>query len=84
MNIPCFFSVSDQQSLSRIGVQIQGFDDQKLIKIYSWKKNLDFFDKKIAIYMCFYVEKDVQATRERLQPWKKEHTALKNMKFLTF
>ncbi len=33
-----------------IWIQIQGFDDQKLEKIYSWKK-IDTFDQKLQ---CTY------------------------------
>ena len=34
-----------------IRIRIQGCDDQKLEKIYSWKNNVNFFRSKIAVYL---------------------------------
>jgi hypothetical protein len=48
----------------RIRIQIQGFDDQKLEKIHSWKKNLNFFDKKFHFTYPYTSTKDLQATGE--------------------
>ncbi len=43
---PVFFLIADP-----------GFDDLKLEKIYSWKFNFDFPDKKIAIYLSLGLHK---------------------------
>ncbi len=46
-----------------IWIRIQGFDDQRLKKIYSWQKK-HFFDQKIAIHLSLGLHKDrpIQAT----------------------
>ncbi len=45
---PAFFVNADR---IWIGMQIQGFDDQNLDKIYSRNFNIIFFSSKIAIYL---------------------------------
>ncbi len=57
---------------TRIQFQIQGFDDQKLTKIYIWI----FLSSKIAIF--FYSLKDVQATGEAFNPQKRTSSTLKH------
>jgi hypothetical protein len=50
----------------RIQFQIQGFDDQKLEKMYSWKFVLYFF----AIYFSLGLPKGPPSYRRSLQPSK--------------
>ncbi len=66
----------------RIQFWTQGFDDQKLEKIYSWKKWI-FFDKNfnLVIPRSPYRTHKLQ---EKPSALKKEHPALQNMKFFYF
>jgi hypothetical protein len=43
--IECF--IGPKIIIGLIWIQIQGLDDQKLKKIYSWKTSLYFFDQKL-------------------------------------
>ncbi len=63
-------------------IRIQGFDDQKFTKIYSWKNQFFFVQKLQFTYPETFI-KDVQATGEpfSLKRW---HPALQNKKFLNF
>ncbi len=56
----------------RIQFQIQGFDDQKLEKIYSWKFLFLFFDQKLQFTYPYASLKDAQATEEAFN-LKREH-----------
>jgi len=57
-------------------IRIQGFDDQKLKKKYSWIFLYIFFGSKIAIYLSLGDLKWRPSYRRSLQPSKKEHPAL--------
>jgi hypothetical protein len=66
-------------------VRIQGFYDQKFKKIYSSKK-LIFLGSKTAIYLpvSLSLHKGRSSYIRCLQPPKRDHPALQNMKFLNF
>ncbi len=49
-------------------IRIQGFDDQKLEKIYSWNRNFIFFWSRITTYASI---KDVQTAEEAFIPQKR-------------
>ncbi len=61
-------------------IRIQGFDDQKLKEIYSWKKTR-IFDIKSQFTCTKASIKDVQAKQEAFIPQslKRKHPALQNM-----
>ncbi len=48
-------------------IRIQGFNDQKLKKNYSWKKKLNFFWSKTAIYLSLGLHKVCPGYRRSLQ-----------------
>jgi hypothetical protein len=56
----------------RIRIQIQGFDDQRLEKIYSRKKItlVIFFGSKISIYLYLGLQKEPPSYRRSLYPSK--------------
>ncbi len=60
----------------RTGIQILGFDDQKLEKIYSWKK--------IAIYLSQGLPKGRPSYRRSLQPSKENICHFKTWIFFAF
>jgi hypothetical protein len=58
-------------------IRIQGFNEQKLKKNYSWKKNSIFFGSKTAIYLslglhkvCPSYRRSLQLTKEAIQHFK--------------
>jgi hypothetical protein len=53
------------------------FDDLKLKKIYSWKFNFYFLDKKIAINLSLGLHKGRPSYRRSLQPSKENIQYLK-------
>ncbi len=53
-----------------IPIRIWGFDDQKLKKIYSWKKITNFLNQKLQFTYPQAFIKDVQATEEAFSPQK--------------
>ncbi len=84
--VQCFGSVFIWYGsvLGWVAIRIQGFDDQELKKIYSWKKLIFLWPKwktTGTIYISLGSIKCVQVTEEAL---KREHPALQNMKFLNF
>ncbi len=64
-------------------IRIQGFDEQKLEKIYSWKRNLIFFWSKITTYASI---QDVQTAEEAFIPQKRTSSSSKHeiSKFFIF
>ncbi len=69
---------SESSILGSIPSRIQGFDDQKLKKIYGWENTVViyfFFLSKIAIYLSLGLHKEAFSPQ-------REHPALQNMKFL--
>ncbi len=81
-NYQCFGSALVSM---RIRIRNQGFDNQKLEKIYSWKK-LYFFDEKLQfMYLSLGLHKErPSTTNRRLHTFKTERPGLQNMKFLNF
>ncbi len=61
-------------------IRIQGFNDQKLKKNYSWKKNLLFFWSKTAIYLSLGLHKVCPSYRRSLQLSKE---AIQHFKFFS-
>ncbi len=87
----CFGSVFIWSGSSTLGwiliqIRIQGFDDQKLIKIYRWKKiNYYFVLSKIAIYLSLGLHKGRPSYRRSRQSSKKNiHHLKKHWYFLIF
>jgi hypothetical protein len=64
----------------RIRIQIQGFDDQYLKKIYG--KTYIFFSSKIEIYLSLGLHKKTSKLQENPSVIKRGHPALQNFKFL--
>ncbi len=65
-------------------VRIQGFNDQKLEKNYSWKKNLIFFLSKTAIYLSLGLHKVCPSYRKSLQLSKEAIQHFKTWTFTNF
>ncbi len=68
----------------RIQIQIQGFEDQTLEKIYSWNFLYTFFWSKTAIYLSLGLPKGRPSYRRSLQPSKENIQQFKTWKFLYF
>ena len=64
-------------------IRIQGFNDQKFKKNYSWKFFYIFFISKTAIYLYLGLHKVCPSYRRSLQPSKRT-SSTSNMKFLNF
>ncbi len=65
-------------------IRIQGFNDQKLKKNNSWKKNLIFFGSKTAIYLSLGLHKVCPGYRRILQLTKEAIQHFKTWIFSTF
>ena len=63
-------------------IRIQGFDDQKLEKIYSWKKF--FFRSKTTVYLSLGLHKGRPSNRRSLQLSKENIRHFKIWNFLIF
>jgi hypothetical protein len=63
---------------------IQGFNNQKLKKIYSWKTKLIEFWSKIAIYLSLGPHKGRSSYRRSLQPAKENIQNFKTWNFFNF
>ncbi len=63
-------------------VRIQGFDDQKFTKIYSWKKIC--FASKTTIYLSLGSIKDVQVTKEAFSSQKRTSSTWKHEIYIFF
>ncbi len=62
-------------------IRIQGFDDQKFKKIYSWQKNLIL---KIVVYLSQGLHKGRPSYKRSLQPSKENIQHLKTWNIFTF
>ncbi len=69
-----------------VPIRTQGFDDQKLEKIYSWQKiwYCFEFDKNIAIYFSLGLHTGCPSYRRSFQPSKENIPHFKTRNFLTF
>ncbi len=65
-------------------IRIQGFNDQKLKKNYSWNKKLNFFWSKTAIYLSLGLHKVWPSCRRSLQLLKEAIQHFKTWTFTNF
>jgi hypothetical protein len=63
-----------------VKIRIQGFDDQKLKKINSWKK-ITFFGSKTTIYLSLGLHKGRPSYRRSLQPSKENIQLFEKLNF---
>jgi hypothetical protein len=66
----CRLNSDPDPDLIRIKGLIKGFDDQKLEKIYCWKKLKKIWSKKTAIYPSLGLHKGFPSYRRSFQPLK--------------
>ncbi len=81
---PCSFDTDpDPDHHSRLNtdpdpIRIQGFYDQKLKKIYSWKKKKIFWDKKLQFTYPLASIKGAQVTKEAFSSQKRTSSTAKH------
>ncbi len=68
----------------RIRIQVEGSDDQKLIKVYNWKKNLILFFIKSCNLLIPRFSLRTSKQQEKASALKREHPTHQNLKFLPF
>ncbi len=65
-----------------IRYQVQGFDDHNFTQFYSWRKKVNIFFQKIAIYPIY--SKNVEATGQASSPQKEDTQHFKAIDYFIF